>query len=49
MDEFEAVKKIMDVVAKNWPKLAPDTKIWLKSRLEKLPTDRVMNLDDERD
>lgn len=46
--EFEAVKKIMDVLSKNWSLLAPDTKIWLKSRLEKLPTGKVQDIDDER-
>jgi hypothetical protein len=44
-DEFRAVKKIMDTMTANWPKLAPDTKVWLKSRLETLPTDKVAKSD----
>jgi len=49
MEEFEAVKKIMDVVAKNWAKLAPDTRVWIKSRLDALPTDKVKQNDEERE
>jgi len=47
MDEFEAVKKILDVVGKNWEKLAPDTRVWLKSRLESLPTGKHVKSDEE--
>lgn len=50
MDEFEAVKKIMDALSKNWRKLSPDTKLWLKGQLSKLDTGKetVSDVDKER-
>jgi hypothetical protein len=48
-DEFKAVKAIMDALTKNWPKLAADTKLWLKKRLETLPTDKAAKTDVERE
>ena len=50
MDEFKAVKKIMDAIEKNWELLAPDTKVWLKSRLTELPAPQLprRDVDEER-
>ena len=49
MEEFEAVKKIMDVMSKNWKRLSPDTKLWLKGQLEKLETGKVVKSDTDRE
>lgn len=49
MDEFEAVKKILDTLAKNWDKLAPDTKLWLKSRFEALDAGKKPKSDVDRE
>jgi len=48
-EEFKAMKLIMDVLVKNWPKLAPDTKVWLKSRLEELPDDKIIQEDVDKE
>ena len=46
-DEFKAMRTIMDAVTKNWNKLAPDTRVWVKSRLDKLPTGKLEKIDVE--
>lgn len=48
-EEFKAMKVIMDALTRNWPLLAPDTRLWLKKRLESLPTDQVPVDDVERE
>lgn len=47
MEEFESVKKILDVLAKNWNKLAPDTRAWLKTRFAALDAGRVKKSDED--
>jgi len=44
-DEFRAVKAIMDTLIKHWPALAPDTRLWLKSRFQQLD-DRQLPVED---
>ena len=50
IDEFKALKKIMDAIEKNWQMLAPDTQTWLKSRLAELPAPKLprRDVDEER-
>jgi len=49
MEEFKAVKKILDALSTNWEKLAPDTKIWLKSRFEALDAGKQETSDADRE
>ena len=48
--ELEAVKKITDVLLKFWQQLSPDTRIWLKAMLAKMPDGKqvVDDVDRER-
>lgn len=50
LEEMKALKKILDVVEKNWQLLAPDTQTWLKSRLAELPAPKTprRDVDEER-
>ena len=49
MEEFESVKKILDALAKNWDKLAPDTRLWLKSRFAALDAGKVVKSDVDKE
>ena len=49
-EEFKAVKTIMDAVFKFWPRLSPDTRVWVKSRLLALSAEKTTGIDEgERD
>jgi hypothetical protein len=49
MDEFKAVKKILDSLSANWDKLAPDTRLWLKSRFAALDDGKRVKSDVDKE
>jgi len=48
-EEFKAMKAIVDTVTKNWEKLGPDSRAWVKARLDALPVNKSKKKDSEEE